>query len=41
MEILEVSAKTGLGMDAWGQFLQTRRDQFRAAAPHMQEAGHA
>jgi hydrogenase nickel incorporation protein HypB len=31
MEILEVSAKTGVGMDAWGELLQARRDQSHAA----------
>lgn len=33
MEILEVSAKTGQGMDEWGELLQARRDQSHSAEP--------
>jgi hydrogenase nickel incorporation protein HypB len=41
MEILEVSAKTGQGMEAWGELLQARRDQSRAAEPAAQAASHS
>jgi hydrogenase nickel incorporation protein HypB len=41
MEILEVSAKTGVGMDVWGELLQTRRDQSRAAEPAAEAAARA
>lgn len=39
MEILEVSAKTGQGMEGWGRFLMDRREQGRLAQVTPQGAG--
>jgi hydrogenase nickel incorporation protein HypB len=41
MEILEVSAKTGLGMEAWGELLQARRDQSHVVGPAAQLTSHS